>query len=451
MNNHMRASLAIASVLLSFLFEPGATTAAAPPPQAGVPTLAPLVERVTPAVVNIAVLSRSPEQDNPMLQDPFYRRFFGLPEGSQPQVSAGSGVIVNARLGHVLTNQHVVKDATQIVVTLKNGRQLEAKLLGADIATDIALLEVEPDNLNAVRFADSDQLRVGDYVLAIGNPFGLGQTVTSGIVSALGRTGLNVEGYEDFIQTDASINPGNSGGALINLKGELVGLNTAIIGPAGANVGIGFAVPSNMARAVMAQLAKYGEVRRGRIGLTTQDVTPEISKVAGLKPGHGAMVLEVAPDSPAAKAGLKRGDVVLSLNGRAVRSSADLRNQIGLAAIGDPQEFRVLREGKELVFRAKVEPSKSATTRGLEMAPEMQGATVGTLESGSDAEAVAVLDVVQGSAAYQRGLRAGDVIVAVNRSKVRTTAEFAALLKRPGRIVLSVVRGDHVFGLVLRD
>jgi len=451
LNNHMRASLAIASVLLSFLFEPGATTAAAPPPQAGVPTLAPLVERVTPAVVNIAVLSRSPEQDNPMLQDPFYRRFFGLPEGSQPQISAGSGVIVNARLGHVLTNQHVVKDATQIVVTLKNGRQLEAKLLGADIATDIALLEVEPDNLNAVRFADSDQLRVGDYVLAIGNPFGLGQTVTSGIVSALGRTGLNVEGYEDFIQTDASINPGNSGGALINLKGELVGLNTAIIGPAGANVGIGFAVPSNMARAVMAQLAKYGEVRRGRIGLTTQDVTPEISKAAGLKPGHGAMVLEVAPDSPAAKAGLKRGDIVLSLNGRAVRSSADLRNQIGLAAVGDPQEFRVLREGKELVFRAKVEPSKSATTRGLEMAPEMQGATVGTLESGSDAEAVAVLDAVQGSAAYQRGLRAGDVIVAVNRSKVRTTAEFAALLKRPGRIVLSVVRGDHVFGLVLRD
>jgi len=451
MNIYLRANIAIAFVVVSCLCAPGPAIAAAPPPQAGVPTLAPLVERVTPAVVNIAVLSRSPEQDNPMLQDPFYRRFFGLPERSQPQISAGSGVIVNARLGHVLTNQHVVKDATQIVVTLKNGRQLEAKLLGADIGTDIALLEVEPDNLNAIRFADSDQLRVGDYVLAIGNPFGLGQTVTSGIVSALGRTGLNVEGYEDFIQTDASINPGNSGGALINLKGELVGLNTAIIGPAGANVGIGFAVPSNMARAVMAQLAKYGEVRRGRIGLTTQDVTPEIANAAAMKTGHGAIVLEVAPDSPAARAGLRRGDIVLSLNGRAVRSSADLRNQIGLAAVGDPQEFTVLREGKELVFRAKVEPSKSPTTRGLEMASEMQGAIVGTLESGSDAEAVAVLDVAQGSAAYQRGLRAGDVIVAVNRSKVRTTAELTALLKKPGRVVLSVVRGDYVFWLVLRD
>jgi Do/DeqQ family serine protease len=446
----MRASLIMAFGVLACV-STFATAAAIPLSQAGVPTLAPLVERVTPAVVNIAVLSRSPEQDNPMLQDPFYRRFFGLPERAQPQISAGSGVIVNARLGHVLTNQHVVKDATQIVVTLKNGRQLEAKLLGADIATDIALLEVEPDNLNAIRFADSDQLRVGDYVLAIGNPFGLGQTVTSGIVSALGRTGVNVEGYEDFIQTDASINPGNSGGALVNLKGELVGVNTAIIGPAGANVGIGFAVPSNMARAVMAQLAKYGEVRRGRIGLTTQDVPPEISNAVGPKPGHGAVVLEVAPDSPAAKAGLRPGDVVLSVNGRAVRSSADLRNQIGLAAVGDPQEFKVLREGKEMVFRAKVENSKPATTRGLEMVPEMNGATVGTLETGGEGEAVAVLDVAQGSAAYQHGLRAGDVIVAANRGKVHTAAELAAVLKRPGRVVLSVVRGDYVFAFVLRN
>ncbi|HXF16296.1 MAG TPA: Do family serine endopeptidase [Burkholderiales bacterium] len=452
MKKHMRAILAALVFVLPGLFGSGPATAGAVPlAQAGVPTLAPLVERVTPAVVNIAVLSRSPEHDNPMLQDPFFGRLFGPPERSQPQISAGSGVIVNARLGHVLTNQHVVKDATQIVITLKNGRQLEAKLLGADIATDIALLEVEPDNLNAIRFADSDQLRVGDYVLAIGNPFGLGQTVTSGIVSALGRTGLNVEGYEDFIQTDASINPGNSGGALVNLKGELVGLNTAIIGPAGANVGIGFAVPSNMARAVMAQLAKYGEVRRGRIGLTTQDVSPEVPNAPGSRPGHGAVVVEVAPDSPAAKSGLKRGDVVLSVNGRPVRSSADLRNQIGLAAVGDLQEFKVLREGKELMFRAKVESSKPATTRGLEMVPEMNGATVGTLETGGEPEAVAVLDVAQGSSAYQRGLRAGDVIVAVNRGKVRTAAELATILKRPGRVVLSVVRGDYVFGLVLRD
>ncbi|MBI3527951.1 MAG: Do family serine endopeptidase [Betaproteobacteria bacterium] len=418
--------------------------------EGGVPTLAPLLEQVTPAVVNIAVLSRSPEDDNPMLQDPFFRRFFGVPDRSQPQVSAGSGVIVNARLGHVLTNHHVVKDAQQIVVTLKNGRQLEAKLLGSDAGTDIALLEVEPDNLSAIRFADSDQLRVGDYVLAIGNPFGLGQTVTSGIVSALGRTGLNIEGYEDFIQTDASINPGNSGGALVNLKGELVGINTAIIGPSGGNVGIGFAVPSNMARAVTVHLAKYGEVRRGRIGLTTQDPTPEIAKALGLTPNQGALIVEIAPDSPAAKAGLKRGDVVISLNARTVRSSSDLRNQIGLAAVGDIEEFKVLRNGKELVLRIKVENPKTAKARDFEPVPELMGASVGTLESGGKAEAVAVVEVAEGSPAYAHGLREGDVIVAVNRKKVHTSAELIAALKVTERVVLSVVRGDQVFGLVLR-
>jgi serine protease Do/serine protease DegQ len=440
-------------LLVALLLLPAVDPAGAGIPvlmEGGVPTLAPLLEQVTPAVVNIAVLSRSPEDDNPMLQDPFFRRFYGLPERSQPQISAGSGVIVNARLGHVLTNHHVIKDAQQIVVTLKDGRQLEAKLLGSDAATDIALLEVEPDNLSAIRFADSDQLRVGDYVLAIGNPFGLGQTVTSGIVSALGRTGLNMEGYEDFIQTDASINPGNSGGALVNLKGELVGVNTAIIGPSGGNVGIGFAAPSNMARAVMAHLAKYGEVRRGRIGLTTQDPTPELAKALGLTPNQGALVVEIAPDSPAAKAGLKRGDVVISLNGRAVRSSSDLRNQIGLAAVGDSEEFRVLRDGKALVLKAKVESPRPAKARDFEPVPELIGASVGTIESAGKPEAVAVVEVAEGSPAYSHGLRTGDVIVAVNRKKVHSSAELIAALKTPGRVVLSVVRGDYVFGLVLR-
>src|SRR4051794_33074089 len=272
-----------------------------------VPTLAPLLEQVTPAVVNIAVLSRSPEQDNPMLRDPFFRRFFGLPETAKPQISAGSGVIVDARGGYVLTNHHVVKDAEQIAVTLKDGRRLQGKLVGSDAATDIALLKVEGDNLIALSLGDSDALRVGDYVMAIGNPFGLGQTVTSGIVSALGRTGLNIEGYEDFIQTDASINPGNSGGPLLTFDGKLVGINTAILSPGGGNIGIGFAVPVNIAKAVITQLINYGEVRRGRLGVIIGDLSPELAARLGLGEVSGAVVAQIEPGSAAKKAGLEAG------------------------------------------------------------------------------------------------------------------------------------------------
>ena len=415
-----------------------------------VPTLAPLLEQVTPAVVNIAVLSRSPEQDNPMMQDPFFRRFFGLPEQSRPQIAAGSGVIVDARNGYVLSNHHVVKDAQQIVVTLKDGRRLQARLVGSDTGTDIALLKVEPENLKALPFGDSDTLRVGDYVLAIGNPFGLGQTVTSGIISALGRTGLNIEGYEDFIQTDASINPGNSGGALISLRGELIGINTAIIGPSGANVGIGFAVPSNMVRAVMSQLVKYGEVRRGRIGLTTQDVSPELARSLNLRVGQGAAVVEVAKGSPADKAGLRVGDVVMAVNGRAVRGSPDLRNQIGLVPIGDEVEFKVLRDGRERLFKTRVEAVQPAEASGSESIPELAGASVGNAERSGRSEAVAVVDVTRGSPAWVHGLRAGDLIAGVNRTKVRSVAELLAALKTSGPIVLTVLRGDAVFAVVIR-
>jgi serine protease Do/serine protease DegQ len=414
------------------------------------PTLAPLVEQVTPAVVNIGVLSRSPEQDNPMLQDPFFRRFFGLPEASRPQISAGSGVIIDAQHGYVLTNHHVVKDAQQVGVTLKDGRRLQAKLLGSDAGTDVALLKVEPDNLKALGFGDSDALRVGDYVLAIGNPFGLGQTVTSGIVSALGRTGLDIEGYEDFIQTDASINPGNSGGALINLKGELIGINTAIVGPTGGNVGIGFAVPSNMVRAVMQQLVKYGEMRRGRVGLTTQDVAPELGKALGAQASHGAEVVEVAKNSPADKVGLRPADVIIAVNGRAVRGSSDLRNQIGLISVGEEVELQVLRGGQVRTLKMRVESLRAAEATGGESVSELAGATVGNAERNGQAEAVAVIDVAGGSPAWSRGLRPGDLIVAVNRQKVHTTREFAAVLQAQGRLVLTVVRGDYVFAVVLR-
>jgi serine protease Do/serine protease DegQ len=416
-----------------------------------IPTLAPLLSEVTPAVVNIAVLSASPEEDNPLMQDPFFRRFFGLPERPEPRLSAGSGVIVDAAKGYVLTNHHVIKGAREVVVTLKDGRQFPAKVVGSDAGTDVAVLKIEPDNLKALRLGDSDALNVGDYVLAIGNPFGLGQTVTSGIVSALGRTGLNIEGYEDFIQTDAAINPGNSGGALVNLKGELIGINTAIVGPSGGNVGIGFAVPSNMARAVMAQIIKYGEVRRGRFGATTQDVTPELAKAMGLRSVAGVVVVEVAAGGPAERAGLKRADVITHVNGRKVRSSADLRNQIGLTPVGEEVEISLQRQGEERTLRAKIEPLTSAGARSSQAVPELSGASVGTLEANGQPKAVVVVRVERGSPAWNHGLRENDVIAAVNRRKVRSVQELSTALRQASRpIVLNIVRGDYVFAIVLR-
>ncbi|HSN40453.1 MAG TPA: trypsin-like peptidase domain-containing protein, partial [Burkholderiales bacterium] len=292
---------------IALIFMVAALPAFAAQPQTdgkGLPTLAPLVNEVTPAVVNISVITRSPLEDNPLFRDPFFRRFFDLPDRPERnEQAAGSGVIIDAAHGYILTNHHVIKDAEQTVVTLKDRRQFKAKLVGTDPGTDIAVLQIPAQKLTALRLGDSDQLQVGDYVIAIGNPFGIGQTVTSGIVSALGRSGLSIEGYEDFIQTDASINPGNSGGALVNLRGELVGINSAIIGPAGGNVGIGFAVPSNMARAVMSQIVRYGEVRRGRLGIEMANLTPELAQKLGAGSLDGAVVANIQPGSPAAKAG----------------------------------------------------------------------------------------------------------------------------------------------------
>jgi len=342
---------------------------AAPIEATGIPSLAPVLKEVTPGVVNIGVRARQRGADNPLLADPFFRRFFNIPDSAQrPRdvEATGSGVIVDAANGYVLSNYHVIENAEAVEVTTKDNRRFQAKIVGRDPETDVAVLKIEGKDLKAVPLGDSDRLEVGDFVVAIGNPFGLGQTVTSGIVSALGRSGLGIEGYEDFIQTDASINPGNSGGALVDLRGRLVGINTAILAPGGGNIGIGFAVPINMARAVMEQIVKYGEVKRGRIGIAIQELTPEIASAIGTRRVEGAVVARVEPSSPADRAGLKAGDLVTAVNGAPVRSMAQLRNKIGLTRLGETLHLTVERHGEMKNLSAKVEQVEEPTRRKKE-------------------------------------------------------------------------------------
>ncbi|MEO6065469.1 MAG: Do family serine endopeptidase [Lysobacterales bacterium] len=421
----------------------------------GLPTLAPLIAQVTPAVVNISIKSRSAAEDNPLLRDPFFRRFFNVPDRPPQEMAAGSGVIVDARQGLVMTNHHVIKNAAQVLVTLKDRRQYPATVVGADPATDIALLKIEAPNLIALKLGDSDQLNVGDFVVAIGNPFGLGQTVTSGIVSALGRSGLNIEGYEDFIQTDASINPGNSGGALINLRGELIGINTAIIGPSGASVGIGFAVPVNMARGVMNQLVRFGEVRRGRLGIDFENLAPDAAVILKLPNADGALISTVQPDSPAAKAGLRRGDVVLAFNGRPVRSGPDLRNRLGLTPVGDNIELAVFRDGRQIVIKMQIAAPQDLAAGDSQLVPQLAGLKIANIDrttpQGARVEGVLVVAVETGSVAAGYGLRAGDVIAAINRQRVRNINEFLVAMRSIERAFqMSVVRGDFVLTFTVR-
>jgi len=449
-------TLVLAAALAAGFAPPAA--AAQPLPEIaskGLPTLAPLIAQVTPAVVNISIKSRSPAEDNPLLRDPFFRRFFNVPDRPPQEMAAGSGVIVDARQGLVITNHHVIKNAAQVIVTLKDRRQFPATLIGADPATDIAVLKIEAPNLTAMKLGDSDQLNVGDFVVAIGNPFGLGQTVTSGIVSALGRSGLNIEGYEDFIQTDASINPGNSGGALINLRGELIGINTAIIGPSGASVGIGFAVPVNMARGVMTQLVRFGEVRRGRLGIDFEDLAPDAAAVLKLPTADGALISTVQPDSPAAKAGLRRGDVVLAFNGRPVRSGPDLRNRLGLTPVGDTIELTVFRDGNKLTVKLQIAPPQGIASGDAQIVPQLAGLKIANIDrttpQGARVEGVLVVGIETGSVAAGYGLRPGDVIAAVNRQRVRNINEFLAAMRNVERAFqMSVVRGDFVLTFTVR-
>src|ERR1700737_1526101 len=349
---------------------PCTSFAGAPIPEVGgapLQSIAPIVSRVTPGVVGISVRGRI-RDDNPLLQDPVFRRFFNMqrePIERETQAT-GSGVIVDAAQGYVLTNAHVVENASSIEVTTKDNRRLKAKLIRRDSETDIAVLQIPAGGLTAVPIGDSDRLQVGDFPLAIGNPFGFGQTVTSGIISALGRSGLGIEGpegYEDFIQTDASINPGNSGGPLVDLQGRVVGINTAILAPGGGNIGIGFAVPINMARQVMDQLVNYGEIKRGRIGVAIQDLTPDLAQALGTRHTQGAVIARVEPGSPAERAGLRTNDLVVAINGAPMRSGTELRNRVGLSRIGDAVELTVERGGTERNVTVRIEQVTTTAQR----------------------------------------------------------------------------------------
>lgn len=421
------------------------------------PSLAPMLEKVTPAVVNIATHGYERVRENPLFQDPFFRRFFNVPDHPRRREtqSLGSGVVVDAEKGYILTNNHVIDKADEITVTLTDGRNLSAKLVGTDPDADVAVIQVKADKLTALPVADSEKLRVGDFVIAIGNPFGLGQTVTSGIVSALGRSGLGIEGYEDFIQTDASINPGNSGGALVNLRGELIGINTAIIAPSGGNVGIGFAIPINMVRNVMDQLIAYGEVRRGYLGVVVQDLTPELANAFGLDNNRGVVVAQVVPGSAAAKAGLKAGDVVFSIDGHKVRNAANLRNRVGMLRVGEKIEMDIKRENKVLTLNVVIDKPHQKTLKGERVYSRLEGSEFGEIEQGSPlyghVEGVLVADVQPSSPAWSAGLRKDDIVVSANRVAVKSLDDLEHAAKRSNRgILLNIQRGDAALFLLVQ-
>lgn len=416
------------------------------------PTLAPMLERTTLAVVNVSSKTRV-QVRNPFFDDPFFRRFFDMPDVPQERVqqSLGSGVIVDAARGLVLTNNHVIERADEVTVTLHDGRTLNAEVIGRDPDTDVAVVRIPAENLTALALADSDRLRVGDFVVAIGNPFGLGQAVTSGIVSALGRSGLRGLGYQNFIQTDASINPGNSGGALVNLRGELVGINTAIFSPSGGNIGIGFAIPSNLARNVMNQLMAFGEVKRGSLGVQAQDLDARLARALGLDEGRGAVVTQVVPDSPADKAKLQAGDVITKIDGKPVASADELANIEGLLPIGKALTVEFLRENGLRSTELTLIASSAQQLAGEKLDPRLAGARFGELsqrEKQAGISGIKVLSVADGSVAARNGLAAGDIIFGVNRYEVENLAALSKLLgQQPRQILFSLYRGRRAYYL----
>ncbi len=425
-------------------------------PQEAVPTLAPMLKNVLPSVVNISIQGTVTVQQHPLMNDPFFRRFAPQKPQQKQTQGIGSGVIVDAKKGYIITNNHVIANADTIFVTLQNKKKLKAKLIGTDAETDIAILQIEADDLISIPLGDSDQLQVGDFAVAIGNPFGLSHTVTSGMVSALGRTDLGIEGYENFIQTDASINPGNSGGALIDLRGRLIGINSAILAPSGGNVGIGFSIPINMAKKVMDQLLEHGEVKRGLLGVQIQDLSSDIAEAMDLTGTTGALVSRVTPHSAAEKAGIKAGDVIIAINGKKITGASSLRNNIGLKRVGEKVKINFYRNKQRKTVTARIGGSnpgqiiasstelplfKGATLKELSKKQPYQGTSKGLL----------ITHVKPNSPAAQVGLMDGDIILAVNKRKVATIADLnkASSLSR-NQLLIHLQRGQNFLYLVIK-
>ena len=421
------------------------------------PSLAPMLEDVLPTVVNISTEGRVSASGSPFQSDPFFKHFFDSRPDSQPRQrptqGQGSGVIIDSESGYVVTNHHVIENADQIRVHLDDGRSFEAKVVGADPEADVAVIQIPAQGLRAINIGDSDSLRVGDFVVAIGNPFGLSQTATSGIVSALGRNRLGIEGYEDFIQTDASINMGNSGGALVNLRGELIGVNTAILARGGGNVGIGFAIPVNMVVSLTAQIIEFGEVRRGRLGVHIQNLTPELAQAFGVEAGSGALISKVMPDSAAKAADLREGDVITMVNGRAIKGATELQNVIGLARADEEIELTYIRDRKSFNKKIRIRAVVAESGRGIQISESFEGARLEDVDDSSSQNGqpgIRVVEVTSGSAAWQSGLRSGDVILSVNRQWVFSLEDLVQIVNgRTSGLLLNIQRGESALFLVI--
>ena len=445
-------ALSVLTLSLSSIITPIQATAALPLSVGNeqLPSLAPMLEQVTPAVVSIAVEGKQVQRQ----QIPEQFQFFFGPEQTRerPFRGLGSGVIIDAKKGHIVTNYHVINGADDIKVKLHDGREYDAELIGGDQMSDIALLKLEKaKNLTQIKVADSDKLRVGDFSVAIGNPFGLGQTVTSGIVSALGRSGLNLENFENFIQTDAAINSGNSGGALVNLNGELIGINTAILGPNGGNVGIGFAIPSNMMKNLTEQILDFGEVKRGMLGVQGGEVTSELAEALGYESSKGAFVSQIVPDSAADKAGLKAGDIIVSINGKRIDTFSELRAKVATLGAGKQIELGVIRDGKSKNFDVTLGESINNKTQAEKLHEGLAGAELTNTNESDVATGVKVSSVAQGSPAEAYQLLKDDIIIGVNRQTVKNLAQFRDILeKQPGVLALNIQRGDRTIYLVIR-